>query len=121
MPRKKGRARKAEKLCRESVKGCGRAAGGVARWSKEHVRKAKERIWRYTGALAWKSLEFKIFCGGLIPRLYNNIHDPMGFGHQVPVQQKKEQEPGISPDTNLVVGGSWHTTTMEKIVFSELK
>ena len=60
----------------------------------------------------------------------------MGFGHGLasdeedhmsycdlgalaPVQQKKEQEPGnISPDTNLVVGGSWHTTTLGKIMFS---
>ena len=61
--------------------------------------------------------------------------DLMGFGitleeHQAPkaqlastlVQQKKEQEPGnISPETNLVVGGSWHTTTLRKNVFSELK
>ena len=30
-----------------SMEGCGRAAGAVARWSKEHVRKAKKRIWRY--------------------------------------------------------------------------
>ena len=123
MPRKKGRAGKAEKLRRESVKRFGRAAGGVARGSKEHVRKAKERIWRYTEALAWKSLGFKILCGGLIPRLYNNIHDPVEFEHQAPapVQQKKEQEPGVSPDTNLVVGGSWHTATLMKNVFSELK
>ena len=73
--------------------------------------------------MAWKSLGFKILCGGLIPRLYNNIHDSMEFEHQAsaPVQQKKVQEPGTSPDTNLVVGGSWHTTTMGKIVFSELK
>ena len=54
--------------------------------------------------------------------------DLMGFDitleeHQAstPVQQKKEQEPGTSPETNLVVGGSWHTTTMGSIVFSELK
>ena len=79
MPRKKGRAGKAEKLRRESVKGFGRAAGGVARGSKEHVRKAKERIWRYTEALAWKSLEFEISCGSRIPRNYNNIHESMEF------------------------------------------
>ena len=66
---------------------------------------------------------------------FTDEEDLVGFGitleeHQAPkaqlasapVQQKKEQEPGnISPETNLVVGGSWHTTTLRKNVFSELK
>ena len=52
-------------------------------------------------------------------------HGHMGYCDPealAPVQQKKEQEPGNkSSNKNLVVGGSWHTTTIGKIVFGELK
>ena len=119
MPRKKGRARKAEKLCRESMKGCGRAAGAVARWSKGHVRKAKERIWRY---FALKQCFLAFIVGAPV----DPDHGQAGFRPSrgatafadrealIDVPADLQQEPGISPETNLVVGGSWN-------VFSELK
>ena len=126
MHKKKVRGRKAEKLYRESMKGCGRAAGAVARWSKEHVRKAKERIWRY---FALKQCFLAFIVGAPV----DPDHGQAGFRPSrgatafadrealIDVLADLQQEPGISPETNLVVGGSWHTTTMGKIVFSELK
>ena len=80
MGRKKARARKAEKLRRESVKEGLRSVGEVERWSKEHVRNAKERIWRYFEAVAFKALTFELNYGGRIPRLSGPaVHESMDW------------------------------------------
>ena len=79
-----------------------RPVGEVERWSKEHVRNAKERIWRYFEAVAFKALTFELIYGGRIPRLSGpTVHESMDWENRFEDAAIRPHSPGTAGNASV--------------------